>query len=127
MLKPPESPSLLDRLKDKNQRELLGFIASGIAGVIGAVWVAFTYFNQPARERPVDEPPVSQIEATYQVCVGQYQDKCPPNTVFLPCGVSVAAWAKKECDQYTAVRISDVGGNRCGYAVTQIKCVTNRR
>jgi hypothetical protein len=114
--KSSKTPSPFGWLKDKNWRELIGFIASGVAALAGAAWAAFTYFNKPA----------STLEATYQVCVGQYQERRPPNTVFLPCGVSVAAWATKECDQYTAARISDVSGNKCGYAVTQIKCVTNR-
>jgi len=67
-----------------------------------------------------------KIEATYQVCKGELRSRCPTNTVHLTCRESVAEWAQKECSSYSEQILSTGGGNKCGYIVTEIKCIAGR-
>ncbi|WP_339523437.1 hypothetical protein [Pseudomonas sp. EL_65y_Pfl2_R96] len=104
-------------LVDKNKREMLAFMGAGIAVVIGGAWTAFMYFqNKPGF--PL------KIEASYNACIGAEKERCPPNTVFLTCGQSVADWAKKECSEYLITPVSSKGGGMCGYSVIAIKCTS---
>lgn len=68
----------------------------------------------------------SQTEATvtanYLVCIGEHGDRCPPNSVHLGCGDTVARWAKAECSSFGETKLDDVGGNKCGYYTAQVTC-----
>lgn len=70
----------------------------------------------------VPPPPPTTITASYVVCVGELADHCPQNSVHLPCGSTVADWAKKECSTYGETKLDDVSGNHCGYYTAQITC-----
>lgn len=106
-------------LLDKNRRDLLGFAGGGIVVVAGAAWTVFT-FVRSSSETP------QKIEAIYNVCIGEFRERCPPATVHLPCGQSIAAWAAHECAGYQASMVSVKDGGMCGYSVTQIKCTAGK-
>ena len=72
----------------------------------------FTYLNDYA----------GYIKADYDVCVGALAERCPPYSVHLECGKTVAEWAAKECASYNTKGSSSVAGNACGYVVTKIEC-----
>jgi hypothetical protein len=106
-------------LFDKTRLELLKLGGGALVIVIGASWTVFKFFKEE-RKTP------QQIEATYNVCVGDYQEQCPLNTIHLRCGESIAAWAARECASYEAGIITAKAGGMCGYAVTQIKCTVGK-
>src|SRR5229473_4410618 len=66
--------------------------------------------------------------ATYYLCMGQYREACGANVNWIPCGGSPAGWAKSahptECVKTDIKKLSDVGGNQCGYATFQIACTS---
>ena len=66
--------------------------------------------------------------ATYYLCMGQYREACGANVNWIPCGGSPAGWAKSahpaECVKADIKKLSDVGGNQCGYATFQIACTS---
>jgi hypothetical protein len=103
----------------------LFILAALMVVVIGAV----IYESKQADSAPSPatakvEPPTetSTITANYLVCVGEYPQKCPQNAVYLYCGSSVTEWAKKECKSFGETKLSDIGGNKCGYYVAQVTC-----
>jgi hypothetical protein len=59
-------------------------------------------------------------------CVGEYRNACGGTANFIPCGENVENWVKttypKECVKVVARKVSDVGGNKCGYATFEISC-----
>jgi hypothetical protein len=131
-------------LSSKNRREILSFLGAGIAAIAVGTWTVMTY-SQDKKEAPSEtisptisptienkpvinvhpaQPPAGQIEVTYQVCFGEYQKRCPPNTTFVYCG-KLASWATKECGKYIAITLSGRPGDKCGYGVVQVKCVAN--
>ncbi|MGX5828547.1 hypothetical protein [Mesorhizobium sp. 43Arga] len=69
---------------------------------------------------------IAQQQTTYVVCVGEYSQACRGNATWLPCGSDPSVWAKKnhpaECKNVAAVTLSDVSGNKCGYATVQVTC-----
>jgi hypothetical protein len=71
---------------------------------------------------PAPQPETSTVVTNYVVCVGEYQNRCPPNSVYLYCGASVPDWAKNECRTFGVTRLNDVPGNKCGYYTAQVTC-----
>jgi hypothetical protein len=103
-------------LKNERQRAIVALLGGGAASIIAAAWAVFLYINRD----------MGKVEATYHVCVGQKAENCPSGSVFVPCYSSVAEWATKECESYTAKRILSRSGGMCGYEVVEIKCTANR-
>jgi hypothetical protein len=75
---------------------------------------------------PPQPPTHGKITTNYTVCVGEYQDRCPANAVFIRCGESVAAWASKECVSFGELKLSDTPGNRCGYYLANVTCTKSQ-
>jgi|SRR5579862_697430 len=92
----------------------------GTAVLVFALIVGLAYAS--SRLSPVRSADAPNIQATYQVCVGEHQEQCPAGAVYLYCGASVAAWAKKECSSYVEKQIWSRDGNKCGYSLVQITC-----
>jgi hypothetical protein len=69
------------------------------------------------------------LRSTYYVCSGEYREACGGNAAWIPCGGNPIAWAKgahpNECVKAEFKKISDVGGNRCGYATFEVTCSSN--
>jgi len=104
-------------LRDENKRKLVGFICTGIAAVVGAGWALFVYLNESK----------GSIQATYQVCRGEYRNHCPANATWIPCSTTVAEWAKKECASYRQSEVRPPQpGDICGYVVVQIQCTAKQ-
>jgi len=74
---------------------------------------------------PAPAPQPRSIKTTHLICIGQYQQRCPPNAVYMACGSSPESWAQQTCSRYAITKISDTGGNRCGYYVGQVDCERN--
>jgi hypothetical protein len=68
------------------------------------------------------------VVTTYNVCLGEYREACGGTPNWIPCSGNVAAWAKSahpaECVSVDYKKLSDVSGNRCGYATFQVTCST---
>jgi hypothetical protein len=77
-------------------------------------------FNLPAI------PNTAQQQTTYVVCIGEYPNACRGNATWLPCGTNASRWAQNahpsECKKVAENTLSDVSGNRCGYATVQVTC-----
>ena len=75
-------------------------------------------------------PEVSGINkpliAIYYLCLGEHREVCGRTANWVSCGTNPADWAKRthpeECGSVQINKISDVGGNQCGYATFEIKC-----
>lgn len=106
---------------EKERRDILAFLGGGVVVVAGAVWTTFTYFSPKPVAAPASSP---LIEATYKVCRGDKEDKCPPGTVHIACSSSFGAWARTECGDYEpeTTLVSGAAGGMCGYQVVEIKC-----
>jgi hypothetical protein len=67
---------------------------------------------------------------TYHVCRGEHQSGCGATPNWVPCSTEdIAGWVKRthpaECVKVEEPkRISDVKGNRCGYATFRVRCST---
>ena len=65
-----------------------------------------------------------QQQTTYVVCIGEYQRACGGNATWLGCGSNASKWAQQahpaECKNVKEQTLSDVGGNKCGYATVQV-------
>jgi predicted acylesterase/phospholipase RssA len=82
-------------------------------------WSAF----QLPRTAGINTPTVK----TFLVCMGEFQQACGSGVAWAPCGSDAAIWAKSthpaECVNVGNItKLSDVGGNRCGYATFQVTC-----
>jgi pimeloyl-ACP methyl ester carboxylesterase len=88
---------------------------------------AANFAIQSSSASKADTPQKVAIQANYQICVGEHRSRCPPGAIHLPCGASVAAWAKNECDTFGTAQVSSFGGNRCGYSVVQVTCMTTAK
>jgi hypothetical protein len=106
-------------LVDKNRREILALLGTGVAAIAGGLWATYTYFQNKAEV-------AQKIEATYKVCVGADRTGCPANSVFLVCGTPVAKWASKECASYSLGPAKVAPGGMCGYSVVEIKCTSGK-
>jgi hypothetical protein len=80
---------------------------------------------------PVQLPDVAginkSIASTFLLCIGEYQAACGGAPNYAPCEDTVSSWAKrshpKECAGAVNYRkISDVSGNKCGYAKFEVTC-----
>ncbi|OWV98760.1 hypothetical protein [Rhizobium sp. R693] len=62
--------------------------------------------------------------ATYYVCEGEHGGKCPPGSEHISCYTPLEVWAKQKpgCRYFEKVRLTVVGGNRCGYDISRITC-----
>ena len=64
-----------------------------------------------------------QQQTTYVVCIGEYQRACGGNATWLGCSSNASKWAQQahpaECKNVNEQTLSDVGGNKCGYATVQ--------
>ena len=90
------------------------------------VTVAPTINNNPSINVTTLSAPRGQIKVTYDVCMGDHEDRCPPHNAFIRCTADgLATWAKKECAKYITKRISEVPGGMCGYAVYRVECTAN--
>jgi len=68
---------------------------------------------------------VAAFERTsYLVCEGEYRNRCPDGSDWIPCYFSLDAWAstKADCPNFTTERLTTISGNRCGYSVTRVTC-----
>ena len=63
-------------IKNKNSRDIVAFVGGGLAVLVGAGWAVFEYLSGQV------ESSIS-VEATYQVCVGDLQARCPDGSVWL--------------------------------------------
>lgn len=73
----------------------------------------------------VGRPQGSTITVTYKVCVGDNPLQCPPDSVHLQCGSTVAEWANKECASFNSNIVSSRAGGQCGYSVANVVCTKN--
>lgn len=68
------------------------------------------------------------VVGTYSVCVGEHADACFGHT-HLTCGTDVEGWSKVMCRtnyqtvDFEVTKMSDRGGNKCGYAVFDVVCL----
>lgn len=69
----------------------------------------------------------------YRACIGQYAGRCPGGyNYWFPCGTNTQSVGNRACVIYTPrgpvyrpfniIKVSDVGGNRCGYLTIDIFC-----
>ena len=62
----------------------------------------------------------------FEVCVGEKREGCPTSATWLPCGTDVSYWAYHTyhdlCRAITTQTLSDLPGNKCGYATVRVKC-----
>lgn len=83
-------------------------------------WTAFNLPEITGVNRPE--------KTTFHLCQGQYREACGGTPNWIPCEGNAVAWAKnthpKECISVALTKLSDVGGNRCGYATFQVTCST---
>jgi hypothetical protein len=84
--------------------------------------------SPPASTPSNGSPPATAITAPppvvvpYKICSGEYERACQPHDVYLYCGDSAEAWAKKRCTSYSLTRLNTYGGNKCGYSLDQVIC-----
>lgn len=71
---------------------------------------------------PTPEPSLTTATTEFNVCIGEYPEHCPPGAVHLYCGSSVEAWATSQCAKFSATRLSDISGNKCGYYTARVTC-----
>jgi hypothetical protein len=123
--KGPSSPPARERGNNRRRtqrlyyRSILAYPAfwiwgGGTAVAIAAYSAWLAYFHQPTIVKDV------------RVCVGEYEGSCPPHDVFVGCS-NPNVWAANACIKFTSVKLSDVSGNKCGYALFQIACSQAKR
>jgi hypothetical protein len=74
----------------------------------------------PAQQQPAPRHATEKFK--FLVCVGQYPQNCPLNSIHLGCGSSVEIWAKSQCISSQITKLADTGGNQCGYYVADVLC-----
>jgi hypothetical protein len=69
--------------------------------------------------------PTSKVAGV--VCTGEYERNCTgAHALFVACGQSVDnAIRARFCGRYTLKPLSSVGGNRCGYGLIEVSCITD--
>jgi hypothetical protein len=76
---------------------------------------------------PVTPDGTIRSNQAFEVCVGEKREGCPTSATWLPCGTDVIYWAKNTyhdlCQTITQETLSDLPGNKCGYATVRVKCV----
>jgi len=74
--------------------------------------------STPAPANPSQAQPIP----IYRICTGEYERACQAHDVYLYCYISVEAWAKDRCANYTSRRLNTYGGNKCGYSLDEVIC-----
>ena len=66
--------------------------------------------------------------STFYLCIGEHREACGSTANWAPCGGDVSSWARSthpsECGTVSSRKLSDVGGNQCGYATFQVTCTS---
>jgi hypothetical protein len=127
-------------LDDKNWREKVAFVATGLAAIITAGWAVFTFVARDGgteTKRSVPAPPVIQTtkapEAVpsgpkYLVCRAWTNSNCPGNAEFIDCDHSIPQWARHQCGGSYGERILRSASREqnpmelCGIHVSEITC-----
>jgi hypothetical protein len=66
-------------------------------------------------------------EQSFNVCEGEYQERCPPHEGYAYCG-TINDWAARTCrslgssEAPVVVKLSDHSGNKCGYGLFRVIC-----
>lgn len=77
---------------------------------------------------PDEPPPVDSApqQTSYVVCIGEHREICGGSATWLSCGSVASDWARSahptECRKVSERKLSDFGGNRCGYATFAVTC-----
>ncbi len=61
---------------------------------------------------------------TLLVCEGEHQIRCPPGAAYVPC-YTFDSWAGSRCSRYIKKQVTSVSGNKCGYSVSEVLCITS--
>jgi hypothetical protein len=121
----PPRRNLFQWIKDKETRDIVSFLGGGLVILVGGVWTAFVYFDGKEWVK-------SRFgkEATYYVCMGEHQSECRTTAQYLPCSTDIETWAKAKypdiCVNVKITKISDVGGDKCGYSTGEVTCSTRK-
>jgi hypothetical protein len=67
---------------------------------------------------------VSSKPITYDICVGEFQSRCPPDFEWVPCGTQLSDWLSKVKGCYSSRTLlrEVTGGNSCGYEAVRVQC-----
>jgi hypothetical protein len=122
-------------ITDKEHRERVTFLITLLTVIVGGLWTAFVYFDGKAWVLSW-----FNRETIYYVCMGEHQSECrttvpgstdkdaPIPVAWVDCYTDLGAWAKKqhpkECVFVRQRKLSDIGGNRCGYYTGEVICTT---
>jgi hypothetical protein len=104
--------------KDKSEInwQAIGVIATVLIAIAGGLWTLYTFFRK--------------VEVTtavhYKVCKGEYEGSCRPHDAYISCDATVEAWATRTCTKFGVGVLSDVSGNRCGYALYDVTCTVKQ-
>jgi hypothetical protein len=105
-------------LRDPDNRGVLILIGGAIAGLASA----FAYFDGKTWLQNQ-----FRQEATYYLCMGTNKASCG-STDWVPCGTDMQAHVKAAhpdmCVYIKPTKLSDPGGNGCGYATYKYECST---
>ncbi|QKD03519.1 hypothetical protein [Mesorhizobium loti] len=109
---------VIKQLEIRARRDMMILAAFVIVAVLAAL------ITIVALLRPSGGSNSGRADATihYKICIGEIAEKCPSETIHLACGTDEQAWAKSKCQSFGTNKISDVGGNKCGYAVIDVTC-----
>ncbi len=114
-----EYDSLKTTQKMRQSRTRWWLAGVSVSAGIAAGIVSFLYGEFRTRE-------VSLPEVTYRFCSGEFESRCPQNTIFQLCGFSASEWAKTRCTSFRTKQLSDDPGNRCGYSIVEVVCTPLR-
>lgn len=75
---------------------------------------------------PLPAPAKPPERTSYVVCIGERREACGGTATWLPCYSSASQWAKTsypaQCTSVSERLLSDVRGNKCGYATFEVTC-----
>lgn len=91
----------------------------GMSAYVGTIPVTS---HADAQLPPPPAPRAPPQRVNFLVCVGQYPQGCPQNSVHLGCGSSIESWAKSQCNSVQITKRADTPGNQCGYYVADVSC-----
>ena len=132
--------------RSKAKRNQVAFVGMGVATMLGMLWIVYLHFSGkdkslsetlPPRESvqaapahipaPVEAEPEVRVETTYRVCIGQFDRRCPVGSIRLDCGSEIEKWIASKCEKLSQrLLLARGGGNACGYAVYDVKCVPSK-
>lgn len=141
---------------DEKKQKAVAFVGVGIAAVIAGAWAVLVFVvdkgskaadagkpgitinNNPTISPQMNQnvtvaappPPVPsmKVEVTHDICVGEYENKCPKGkyTDYAYCG-TLDDVAVKLCGAlYKKVTQQTYAGNKCGYAVIKVVCTATK-